>query len=59
MTTYFSFNTLYYGVSSSWGLLGCNTVYCCGRIPNFQRSVLPPSSGWSGSSGLWNIGILP
>jgi hypothetical protein len=27
------------------GLLGCDAVKCCGRIPKFRRSVLPPSSG--------------
>jgi hypothetical protein len=23
-----------------------SVVLCCGRIPTFQRSMLPPSSGW-------------
>jgi len=27
-------------------LLYCDTVQCCGRIPPFQRSMLPPSSPW-------------
>jgi hypothetical protein len=27
--------------------LGYDAVYCCGRIPTFQRTMLPPSSGWS------------
>jgi hypothetical protein len=31
---------------SSLGLLGCDTVQCCSRIPVFQRSMLPPSSHW-------------
>jgi hypothetical protein len=26
------------------GLLGCDAVYCCGRIPTFQRSMLPLST---------------
>jgi hypothetical protein len=30
---------------SSRGLLGCDAAYYCGRIPTFQRSMLPPSSG--------------
>jgi hypothetical protein len=25
-------------------LLGCDVMWCCGRIPTFQRSMLPPSS---------------
>jgi hypothetical protein len=29
--------------STSPGLLDCDTVYCCGRIPTFHRSMLPPS----------------
>jgi len=24
---------------SSRGFLGCDTVWCCGRIPTFQRSI--------------------
>jgi len=29
------------------------------RIPIFQRTMLPPYSGWSGSSMVfWNVGIL-
>jgi hypothetical protein len=27
------------------GLLGRDAVWCCGRIPTFRRSMLPPSSG--------------
>jgi hypothetical protein len=30
---------------SSRGLLGCDAVQCCGGIPMFQWSMLPPSSG--------------
>jgi hypothetical protein len=26
-------------------LLGCDAVWCYGRIPPFQRFMLPPSSG--------------
>jgi hypothetical protein len=31
------------------GLLACDAVYCCGRIPTFQRSMLLPIFGmkWS------------
>jgi hypothetical protein len=47
----------------SRGLLGCDTMKCCGRIPVFQRSVLLPPSGWSaedgGSIDLWNSDNLP
>jgi hypothetical protein len=28
---------------SSRGLLGCDAVQCCDRIPTFQRSMHPPS----------------
>jgi hypothetical protein len=46
-------NILYVGIFeafnggdvSSRGLVGCDPVWCCGRIPVFQRSMLPPSSG--------------
>jgi len=31
---------------SSRGLLGCDVVKCCFRIPTFQRSMLPRSPGW-------------
>jgi hypothetical protein len=34
------------GEYSNWGLLNCDTVQCCDRIPMFQRTLLPPSSGW-------------
>jgi len=30
---------------SSHGLWGCDVMYWCGRIPTFQRTLLPPSSG--------------
>jgi hypothetical protein len=33
------------GDVSSRGLLNCGAVWCCGRIPTFQRSLVPPSSG--------------
>jgi hypothetical protein len=26
------------------GLWDCDSLYCCGRIPTFQRSMLPSSS---------------
>jgi len=29
--------------NSYWGLVGCDAVYCCSRIPVFQRTLLPPS----------------
>jgi hypothetical protein len=32
------------GGISSGGLLGCEAAQCCGRIPTFRRSMLPPSS---------------
>jgi len=28
-----------------FGLLGYNSVYCCGRLPSFRRTLLSPSSG--------------
>jgi len=28
-------------------VLWVDTVYCCGRIPMFYRSMLPPFSGWN------------
>jgi len=28
---------------SRQGVLGSDAVYCCGRIPTFRRSMLPPS----------------
>jgi hypothetical protein len=48
---------------SSRGLLGCDAVKCCGRIPTFRKSMSPPSSGWSfaiksRSSGLWRRLVL-
>jgi hypothetical protein len=33
------------GEDSSRGLLGFDVVKCCGRIPTFQWTLLPPSSG--------------
>jgi hypothetical protein len=49
---------------SSRGLLGCDDVYCCGRIPTFQRSMLPPSSedssrGFLGCDAVWCCGRIP
>jgi hypothetical protein len=32
--------------NSNRGLLGCDTMLCCGRIPTFRRSMLPTSSPW-------------
>jgi len=46
-------------------LFDYDAKYCCGRMPTFQRYVLPPSSGWNlkmeaaGRKILPNIGILP
>jgi hypothetical protein len=41
-------------------LPGCDAVYCCGRIPKVQRTMLPPFSGWSGEiMTLPNVGTLP
>jgi len=34
------------GKDSGQGLLGCNTVYCYGTVPEFWRTFLPPSSPW-------------
>jgi hypothetical protein len=31
---------------SGLGLLDCDAVYCCGRIPTFRGTLLPPSAGW-------------
>jgi len=31
---------------SSRGLLGCGSVQCCGRIPIFWETLLPPFSQW-------------
>jgi len=47
---------------SSCSLLGCDTMQWRGRIPMFQRTMFPPSSGWNeneGSKVLQNVGILP
>jgi hypothetical protein len=41
-----------------WVVTPCSVV---GYQPMFQRSMLPPSSGWSedgGSMDLWNVGVL-
>jgi len=32
-------------------VLGCNAMRCCGRIPTFQRSMLPQSLWWCGEDG--------
>jgi hypothetical protein len=42
-------------IIASRGLLGCDTVYWCGRISPFRRIILPPATGW-GDRG---FGILP
>jgi hypothetical protein len=45
---------------SSQGLLGCDAA--CGRIPMFQRTMLPPSALHpenGGSNAIRNTGILP
>jgi hypothetical protein len=39
--------SLYGDEYSSRGLLSCDTVQWCGRIPTFRRSMLPSSSRWS------------
>jgi hypothetical protein len=39
--TFASFEA-FIAVVSSQGLLVCNAVLCCSRIPTFQRSTLPP-----------------
>jgi len=47
---------------SSRGLLDCDAVYLCGRIPTFRRSMLPLFSGWNedgDSVVLRNVGIPP
>jgi len=41
--------------ATSQGLLGRDAVYCCGRVPTFQRSLHPEPGG---STDLWNVGIL-
>jgi len=40
--------------SLSRGLLTCDAVQCCGRIPTFQGFL----KNW-GTMDLWNFGILP
>jgi len=37
------------------GLLGCDGMQCCSRIPTFRGSMLPPPSGWR---DLWNVVTL-
>jgi len=34
--------------NSAYDLLGYDTMYWCGRILPLRRTMLPPSSGWSG-----------
>jgi len=36
-------------------ILSCDTVHWCGRIPTFRRSMLLPSSGWSGRAYIYAI----
>jgi hypothetical protein len=36
----FEFSDLHSGDVSSRGLMGSDAVYCCGRIPMFQKSML-------------------
>jgi len=46
----------------SWGLLGCDTISCCGRIPTFRRTLLHQSSAFvedACSEVLRNVGNLP
>jgi len=40
-----------------WRSFGCYVMYCFGRIPVFQTSMLPPFSEWN--MDLWNSIILP
>jgi len=42
-----TFQTFTAAMFQSRDFLGCDAVWCCGRIPTFRRSMLPPSSGWS------------
>jgi hypothetical protein len=43
--------------------MDCDAVWCCGMIPTFRRTLLPPPSGWrhedGGSMGPRNVAILP
>jgi hypothetical protein len=39
-------------------LLGCDNVWCCGRISTFQTSMLPPSSGWILMEAVWTSEAL-
>jgi hypothetical protein len=53
-----TFTTTMFQVEVLWIETPCSVMV---RIPTFQRSVLPPSSGWSedgGSTDLRNVGIL-
>jgi hypothetical protein len=40
-----SIGGLHGGEHSSRGLLGCEAVSCCSRIPTFRRTLLPPEHG--------------
>jgi len=43
-------------------LPSCDAMKCCSRISMFQRTLLPPSSGWRVKMEqkiLQNFGILP
>jgi hypothetical protein len=42
---------------SSRGPLGCDAVWCCGRIPTFRSTLLTQSEG--SSMDLWNTGFSP
>jgi hypothetical protein len=33
---------------TNWAI---TALYCCGKVPNFRRSMLPPSSWWSEDGG--------
>jgi len=45
-------------ICSSSGLLGCDNVQCCSRIPKFRKTLLPPSSGCN-TTQLWLESSLP
>jgi hypothetical protein len=44
---------LHDGEVSSRVFLGREAVYCCGRIPKLQRSMVPPSSAWTSETMLF------
>jgi len=46
-----TFTVVMFHVEVYWVVTSC----CCGRIPTFRRTMLPPSSS---SMVLWNVGIL-